>query len=104
MADYQVAQDAISVHRKTTVAGVVDTITFAGRRTSVEIMNYSAGSDAFLFFTSDGSVPVVDGERTGIANPGSGVEIPDTRPGNETVIRLISPVPALYSVTAAAFR
>lgn len=102
MATYGVGADEVSVHRKTTTADVVDTVTFAGRRTSVEVSNLSADDAAVLFFTVDGTEPVVDGSRTTLAVPGGVVEVPDTRPGNSTVVKLISPTAATYSVTAAA--
>ena len=102
MSGYSASQSEISVHRKSTVAGVVDSVTFDGRRSSVEVSNLSADASAFLFFTVDGSEPVVDGSRTTLVMPGGVVEVLDTRRTNETVVKLISAIPALYSVTAAA--
>lgn len=104
MADYAVGQDAISVHRKTTTAGVADTVTFAGRRSTVEVSNLSTDADSWLFFTVDGSAPQVDGPKTTLVGPGGVVEVEDRTPSNATIVRLISPGAALYSVTAAAFR
>jgi hypothetical protein len=104
VADYLVGQDAISVHRKTTVGGVVDTVTFAGRRLTAEVANWSSADDAVIFVTVDGTEPTVDGERTTAIGPGGIVEIEDRRRANNTLVQLISPVPVQYSVTAAAFR
>ncbi|MBT0771815.1 hypothetical protein KIH74_22935 [Kineosporia sp. J2-2] len=104
MADYLVGQDAISVHRKTTTAGVADSVTFAGRRLTAEVTNWSAADDAVLFFTVDGSDPAVDGDRTTALGPGGIVEVEDRRRSNDTLIRLVSAVPVTYSVTAAAYR
>jgi hypothetical protein len=102
VGDYTVAADEISVHRKTTEANVADTVTFAVRRRSVEVINLSADPDAQIWFSTDGNDPEVDGSNTVIVPAGGSAESTDTKRDNVTVVRLISEVPATYSVTAAA--
>lgn len=102
MAVHEVGAEEISAHRRTTTAGIPATVVFAGRRPTIEVANLSSDPEALIFFTVDGSVPVVDGARTTLVAPGGVVEVRDTRPGNESIVQLISPVAATYSVTAAA--
>jgi hypothetical protein len=104
MAEYSAAEDEFAVHRRTTTAGVPDSVRFAGRRRSAEVVNLSADEGAMLFFTVDGSKPVVDGPTSYLVVPGGVLEVADTRQANDTLVRVISDGAALYSVTTAPLR
>jgi hypothetical protein len=95
MASYTVAAGKTGKHRKTLVAATVDTVTFTDALDYVEV--YSDGR-AELFFTADGTTPVLDDdgchrlpagvEKARVVVPASGA----------TVVKLISDGTPTYSV------
>lgn len=111
MANYTVPNGHIGAHAKTLVASTVDTVTFALGSTgtpgwarmpkSVEIISDGA---ADIYVTVDGTVPAVAGTPCYRvpAFPGATVlDVRDSNPVDEVVVKLISAGTPTYSVSRA---
>lgn len=84
----------------TLTAGLVDTVTFDREVQTVEILNRGASE---LYFTTDGSTPVVNGDNNYVVLAGSALKVSNdgTWDDRMTVVKLVSSVGIAYSVTAA---
>lgn len=111
MASYTVPNGHIGAHEKTLVASTVDTVTFALGSTgtpgwarmpkAVEVL--TDGVDD-IYVTVDGSVPTVAGSACYRvpAFPGATIiDVRDTNPNDEVVVKLISGGTPMYSVSRA---
>jgi hypothetical protein len=97
MASHSVAAGEIGAHAKTLVAATADSVTFADNLRQVEVVSDGA---AALYFTIDGSAPVV-GANAAYYMPA----VPGVRtvgPVSGQVIKLISSGAPTYSVAKAS--
>lgn len=96
MADYTVAAGDVGKYNKTLTADTVDSVTFADDIRSVQVI--SDGSAA-VFYTVDGSVPVVDGDGSFFV-PAGGVMVSEQRvsPSDGVTVKLVSGGTPVYSV------
>jgi hypothetical protein len=102
MAEYEVKADEIGVHQKKLTAETVDTITFARAVSAVRI--FSDGT-AWIYYTTDGSVPVVGANNCHAIPPTPIVDVVDLRrnvPAHTRVIKLISAGTPVYDVSETA--
>ncbi len=111
MANYAVPNGHVGVHEKTMVASTVDTVTFqlgsagtpgwADLPKQVEILTDGAED---IYITVDGSVPTVTGThcwRVPAAAGATVVDVRDSNPTDEVVVKLISSGTPVYSVSRA---
>jgi hypothetical protein len=99
MASFTVAAGEIGVYAKQLAANTVDTVTISRQHDPIEV--WSDGTAA-VYFTVDGSAPVVGANATYEIPAGSpavrdGVLVPSA---GSTVVKLISAGTPKYSVTA----
>lgn len=112
MASYTVTVGEIGAHAKTLAASTVDTVTFtlgsagspgwARVPKSVEVMTDGADD---IYVTVDGSAPTVAGAHCYRvpAFPGATViDVRDSNPTDQVVVKLISAGTPIYSVSRAA--
>lgn len=86
----------------TLAASTVDTVTLSAGGLEVEVINRGTG---WINFTTDGSVPTVDGDNTYPVGPNTALKVPatgyDPDPGAEDiVVKLICAAINAYSVVA----
>ncbi len=111
MTSYTVPNGHVGAHKKTMAASTVDTVTFqlgspgtpgwAAVPRRVEIITDGADD---IYVTVDGSDPTVAGTSCWRvpAMPGATViEVSDSDPTDEVVVKLISPGTPVYSVSRA---
>lgn len=99
MTAYAIAEDEVAAWSKTLAAATVDTVTFTDRH--VATVRVYRESGAAIFFTTDGTVPTVNGahcHRVPADLPYVDVDV-DT--GGATVVKLISSGTPTYSVEGA---
>lgn len=105
MASFDIAADEIGAYEKKLTANTVDSVTFHRDLEAVEVVSDGASA---IYFTVDGSEPVVGGEKTHALPASSSVRVVDT-PSPEgvravsrtTVVKLISAGTPTYSVARA---
>lgn len=110
MADYDVPAGHVGVHEKAATADEVDTVRYLagapgtqwGRMPrAVEIVSNGA---AAMYVTVDGSQPVVGGTNCYAIPPFPGatvIDVHDTSPDDEVVVKLVSPGTPTYWVSRA---
>jgi hypothetical protein len=97
MAAYTVAAGEIGAHEKTLVASTVDTVTFTGELSDVDIRVLNEGSTG-IYWTIDGRVPTV-GAATANYLPPNSVAVIAVGSSAGTVVTLISSGTPKYSVS-----
>lgn len=95
MASYTVGPSERGAYEKTLVAATVDTVTFDGDKSRIEVHNAGPGS---IYFTVDGSTPSV-GSAAAWHVPASTVRDVPSPEGGSTVVKLVSSATPTYSVT-----
>jgi hypothetical protein len=98
MASYTIAAGGRAAHDKTLVASTVDTVTFPGDVSTVTVISDGA---AKIYFTVDGTDPVVSGDKTFML-PAAVSEFEVPSPGSQSaVVKLISAGTPTYSVVGS---
>lgn len=97
MADYTIGLDEVAVHAKTLQPNVVDTVTFTRNVDNITIISDGA---ADLYYTMDGTMPVVAGPRTYRLPGGFGGFDERPAPLGIDAIKLVSTGSPTYSVQA----
>jgi hypothetical protein len=99
MASYSIAAGEVGAHSKTLVAATADTVTFESRVATIEVLSDGA---ADIYFTIDGSTPIVAGKgcyRLPSAPSSREVDVPaEFISEAKTVVKLISSGTPNYSV------
>lgn len=95
MATYSAAR----TQHQTLTANTVDTVTLDADYNEVEVVNRASSGD--IYFTADGTTPVVAAAGTFIVRAGEALTTDPPTSGN-SVIKLISTSACPYSVTGAA--
>jgi hypothetical protein len=97
MASYTVAVGEHGAYEKTLVASTVDTVTFAGDLSGVEVVNEGTTG---IYFTVNGTAPTVGSQAAYYVPPTSVRTVPSGEAGG-TVVKLISSGTPKYSVAEA---
>lgn len=111
MGSYTVPNGHVGVHEKSLVAATVDTVTFqlgsvgttGWARVPKQIEVLTDGADD-IYVTVDGSAPTVAGThcwRVPAVAGASVIDVHDTNPVDEVVVKLISAGTPIYSVSRA---
>jgi len=96
VTNYSATNVQVAVHNKSLAADTEDTVTLAGDRDTVEVINLDGA--ASIYFTVDNSAATVDGQNTFVIPAAIGSLEVDVPTAGDTKVRLISDGTPTYSV------
>ena len=81
----------------TLTANVVATVTLDMAYPRVEVVNRDGSTE--LFFTADGSAPVLNGDNCWCVPPSSYVQVPAVNSGSQTILKIVSSGAVAFSAS-----